>query len=119
MLEPERALETSVNEAAMHADRMSEAERDTARHDKKKQCIPGKIKRPKQDGRERHRSDPQRFSRGPFDAAGHRIGIVSDKNAFGSWSQRYGERPPPVPCGPSSPPHDADHPMKAATGGQA
>ena len=53
-LQPQRAVIGAVDEAAMHAERMAEADGDGRGGEEQRQRAPGEIERPADQGRQRH-----------------------------------------------------------------
>src|SRR5262245_18002109 len=67
--EPERAIVGAVDEPPMHAERVTEADRDGAHGKKEGKRSPGEEDRRADDTHDRHRRDPGRFHWLPMDAA--------------------------------------------------
>ena len=83
-LEPQRAVVGAVDEAAVHAERVAEADGDRRRGEEERQRAPGEGERSADQGRQRHRRDPQRFDRLPAHHALDGIGVVGVEHARGA-----------------------------------
>src|SRR5882757_7897957 len=69
-LQPKRAIEGAMDEAAVHAKRMAEADGYCRGDDEYRQSTPGEEEWACDRRGERHARDPQRFGRFPINAAG-------------------------------------------------
>src|SRR5260370_11940165 len=80
MFEPERAVETGMDQAPMHADGVSETQRDRAGRDQEDERAPRKTDRSEDEADRSHCYEPERFWRRPLHVSVERIGVVVGKN---------------------------------------